>query len=170
MYNPSPGPTKHWKESIPPKRTDQRLLGFPWLISLNYHLFIYLFIYLLALNSLSYDLRWLIRKFQDVNALELVRNVKKRTFEHVRPTQTQINLHTRSPIRVFVILLRKLTIIGYSKCVQWRFWSDFTNAHADLNLRCAQMSKGTFFDVVAQLVPRLPQISYWIVALNALPD
>ena len=38
-----------------------------------------------------------------------------------------------------------------SKFAQWRFWSDCANAQADLNLRWAHMSKGTFSDVLANM-------------------
>ena len=41
-------------------------------------------------------------------------------------------------------------IIGYPKCLQWRFWSDYAHAQADLNLRWAHICKGTFSDVAAQ--------------------
>ena len=32
-----------------------------------------------------------------------------------------------------------------TSCEQWRYWSDYTNALADLSLRCAYMREGTFF-------------------------
>ena len=71
------------------------------------------------------------------------------------------------------VRMKKLCILGYPKCAKWRFWPDFTNAQADLNLRRAQLSEGTFSDVAAhldgwQLVPilsrefqnkRLPKLS-----------
>ena len=40
-------------------------------------------------------------------------------------------------------------ILGDPKCAQWRFWSDCANAQADLNLRWAHMSEGTFSDDTA---------------------
>ena len=45
----------------------------------------------------------------------------------------------RSRIRV-----KKLCIIGYPECAQWKFWSDCANALADPKRRWAQKSKGTF--------------------------
>ena len=39
---------------------------------------------------------------------------------------------------------KHLCILGYTKCALWRFWSDCANAQADLNLRWAHMSDGTF--------------------------
>ena len=41
-----------------------------------------------------------------------------------------------SLIRVFAIRMRKLCILGYPKCAQWRVWSHCTNAQAYMNLRC----------------------------------
>ena len=49
--------------------------------------------------------------------------------------------HPRSLIRVFISQMKKLCILGYPKCAQWRFWSDFSNAQVDLHLRLAPMSK-----------------------------
>ena len=56
-------------------------------------------------------------------------------------TKTQVSLHM---IRVFDVCMRKLCILGYPKCTQWWFWSDFANVKADLNLRWACMSEDTF--------------------------
>ena len=66
--------------------------------------------------------------------------------------------HSRSLIRVFVVRMKKVWILGYPKCAQWRFWSDCANAQADLNLRWAHMSKGTFYDFVARL--------FWLIELG----
>ena len=52
--------------------------------------------------------------------------------------------HPRCLIRVFVVRMKKLCILAYPKCGQWRFWSDCANAQADLNLRWPHMSEGTF--------------------------
>ena len=56
--------------------------------------------------------------------------------------------------------MKKLCILGYpkSKCTQWRFQS----ACADLNLRWAHMSEGTFSDVEAQYVLKL--LHYHIIS------
>ena len=74
----------------------------------------------------------------------LNRNVRKRTFWHVRPAKTQISLRICAVWPVFVVRMKKLCILGYPKCVQWRFWSDCANAQADLNFRWPHMSKVTF--------------------------
>ena len=58
----------------------------------------------------------------------------------------------RSLIRGFFVRLKKLCIRGYTKCVQWRFWSDCANAQSDLNLHWARMSVGTFSDVMTHNV------------------
>ena len=58
----------------------------------------------------------------------------------------------RSLIRVFVVRMKAVCILGYSKCVYWRFWSDCANAQADLNVRSAHMSQGTFFDAEPEIL------------------
>ena len=49
-----------------------------------------------------------------------------------------------SLISVFVVRMKKLCILGYPKCAQWRFWSDCANAQSDLNLHWVHMFEGTF--------------------------
>ena len=51
--------------------------------------------------------------------------------------------HPCSLIRVFVVCTKKLCILGYPKCAQWKFWSDCVKMQANLNLCWAHMSKGT---------------------------
>ena len=67
--------------------------------------------------------------------------------------------HPRSLIRVFVVHLKNSCIFGYSNFARKRFWSDCENAQADLNIRWAHMSEGTFSDVAALIysdqAPRL---------------
>ena len=80
------------------------------------------------------------------------------------PQRVKTNLLTRTPnedsnksahpcnlIRVFFVRVKKLCILAYPKCAQWRFWSACAKAQADLNLRRALISEGTFWDVVAFL-------------------
>ena len=57
----------------------------------------------------------------------------------------------RSLIRVFVVRTRNFCILGYPKCAQWRFWSDCANAQADLHLRWAHLSRGTFSDIAVRM-------------------
>ena len=64
----------------------------------------------------------------------------------MRPTKIQINLR-----------MKTLCIIGYPQAAQWRFWSDCADAQADLNLRLAHMSDGTFYDAVVQLI-----VHFWM--------
>ena len=66
--------------------------------------------------------------------------------------------YPRSLIRVFVLRMKKLCILGYPKCAQWRFWSDCAKAQADLNLRWAHMSEGTFSHITANLLFRSRQL------------
>ena len=72
--------------------------------------------------------------------------------------------HSHSLIRIFVVPMKNLCIRGYQKCGQWRFWSDCANAHADLNLRWAHISDGSFPDVAAQLY--LLRLKYYSSILN----
>ena len=64
----------------------------------------------------------------------------KRTFWHERPTKTQI--------RIRCLQENKLCFFRYPKCAQSRFWSDSANVQADLNLRWAHMSEGTFLPLL----------------------
>ena len=64
----------------------------------------------------------------------------------VHRTKTRISLR----IRTFVSM-KKLCILGYPKCAQWRFWSDCANAQADLNLRWAHISKLRFLPLQPKL-------------------
>ena len=75
-------------------------------------------------------------------------NLRKRTFRYVRLTKAA---HPRCLIRVFIVRTKKLCILGYPKCAQWRFWSDCANAQSDLNLRWAHISEGTSPGVAAYL-------------------
>ena len=53
--------------------------------------------------------------------------------------------HPRGLIEVFVVLMKKLCILGHPKCAQGRFWSDWANAQANLNLRWTHISEGIFW-------------------------
>ena len=70
---------------------------------------------------------------------------------HVRSMKTQISLRIRAVWSVFVVHMKKHSILGYPKCAEGRFRSDCANAQADLNLRWEHMSEGTFTDIVAQI-------------------
>ena len=60
--------------------------------------------------------------------------------------------HPHSLIRVFVVRVKKLCVLGYPKCSQWRFWSDCADAQVDLNLRWVYMSEGTFSHLEAPIL------------------
>ena len=47
---------------------------------------------------------------------------------------------------VFVAHMIELCILGYPECTQWWFWSDCSNAQADLYLRWVCMCEGMFAD------------------------
>ena len=68
-----------------------------------------------------------------------------------RPTKTQISLRIRAVWLESSLFAWRHCILGYPKCAQWRFWSECADAQADLNLRWAHMSEGTFSDVADQL-------------------
>ena len=65
-------------------------------------------------------------------------------------------VHLHSLIRAFVVRIKKLCILGYPKYAQWRFWSDCAHSQADLNVRSAPTSKGTFPDVSAHFCQIYP--------------
>ena len=44
------------------------------------------------------------------------------TYDH--NDKVNLPVHYRSLIRGFIIRMKKLCILDYQKCVQWRFWSD----------------------------------------------
>ena len=52
--------------------------------------------------------------------------------------------HLCSLIRVFAIHKKKLCILGLPKSAQWRFWSAWTTAKADLNLCWAHFRRYIF--------------------------
>ena len=74
--------------------------------------------------------------------------VKKRTFWHVRRTKTQISLRMRAVWSESSLSAWRNFHPWQSKMRPGRFWSDFANAQADLNLRW------TFMSEVAQLDAR----------------
>ena len=79
------------------------------------------------------------------------KNKTKRTFWHVRRTKTQINLHIRAVVTVFVVHMKKRCSLSYPKFAHWRFWWDCcANVQADPNLRLAQMSEDTISFVSVQ--------------------
>ena len=54
-----------------------------------------------------------------------------------------------SLIGVFIVCIKKLCVLGYPKCTRWRFWSDYANTQADLNLCWAYMSRCVFWHGVS---------------------
>ena len=81
------------------------------------------------------------------------RSIRKLTFWQVPPMKIQISFCIHAfLIRVVVACIKKLCILSYLKRTQWRFWWDFMNAKADLNLCWAHMSEGRFSDIVAPIL------------------
>ena len=65
-----------------------------------------------------------------------------------------------------IICLKKLCILGYPKYTQWRFWSDWGNAQADLNPPGMHMSNGTFSDVTVHLLFHHKYIKWTLPSMN----
>ena len=62
-------------------------------------------------------------------------------------TKTQISLRAHGLIRVFMARMKNRCILDFPENIQWKFWTKFAKAQADLSIRCAHMSEGTFSDV-----------------------
>ena len=75
--------------------------------------------------------------------------------------QTNEPASPHSLFRVFAVRMKIICILGYPKCVQWRLWSDCTNAQAARNLHWTHLSEGTFSDVAAQYRPRADATVCW---------
>ena len=58
--------------------------------------------------------------------------------------------HPHSLIYVFVVHIRKRCNLGYSKCAQWRFWSDCEKVQANLTFEGRTYPKERFSEVEAQ--------------------
>ena len=65
------------------------------------------------------------------------------TFTQTCAPNEDSNQHAppHSLIRIGVLRIQKLCILGYSIYVQWRFWSDCSNAQTDLIIRSAITKK-----------------------------
>ena len=72
------------------------------------------------------------------------RNGRKHTFWYVRPTKIQIRLRIRAVWSEPSLSISRKFASVYSKCTQWRFWSDCANAQSDLNLRWGTCLKVRF--------------------------
>ena len=53
----------------------------------------------------------------------------------VRPAKTQISLGIRPVWSVFAVRMKKPWALTYPMSAQWRLWSDWADAQADLSLR-----------------------------------
>ena len=76
-------------------------------------------------------------------------NVRKRTISHESLTKTQITCVSAQTDQSCGVRKKKLFIIEYQNCTEYRLWSDCANALVNLKLRWANMSKGTFLDFAA---------------------
>ena len=67
---------------------------------------------------------------------------QRKTTDLLRCTLNEDSNHTahpRSPIRVFVLGMKRLCFIVYSKCTQWNLLADYANAQPVLNSLGAQI-------------------------------
>ena len=62
------------------------------------------------------------------------RDMTKPTNWHVCPAKTQISLGIRPVWSVFPVRMRKPWVLSYPVSPQWRIWSDWADAQADLSL------------------------------------
>ena len=67
----------------------------------------------------------------------------------VRPVKTQISLGIRPVWPVFTVGIKKPRVLSNPLSVQWRLWSDWVDAQADLNLCSAHIPFCWFCHVVA---------------------
>ena len=59
----------------------------------------------------------------------------KATKWHVRPVKTQISLGICPVWSVFAVRKKKAWVLSYPLSAQWKLWSDWADAQADLSLR-----------------------------------
>ena len=69
--------------------------------------------------------------------------------------------HPYSLIRVFVVRVKKRSILGYPICDLWRFRSDCANTQADLNLHKAYISEVTFLGVAAETIGAFQTMNFF---------
>ena len=96
----------------------------------------------------------------------------KITFEPPRDKTNKMNCapsedsdqpgHLPSLIRVFAVCMKKHWALKYLLSAQWRLWSDWADAQADLSLRWAHMSFCWFCHGGAHLLPLKTHISLLI--------
>ena len=72
----------------------------------------------------------------------------------VHPAKT----HLPSLIRVFAVCMKKHWALNYLLSVQWRLWSDWADAQADLSLCLANMSFCWFCHAAAQMIQFLSRL------------
>ena len=77
------------------------------------------------------------------------RNVRKRTSDMCSQWRLKSVCASAQSDQSSLSAWTNFAPLAIQKCVERRFWSDCTNAQADLKLRWAHMSEGTFFDVRA---------------------
>ena len=87
-------------------------------------------------------------RYTSSRVYRLSRNVRQSTFVHVHPRKIQVSLRYYNFYRAYFGQTRILI----SSCGQQRLFLECADAQADLSLRLARMSEGTFSYMAVQLV------------------
>ena len=90
------------------------------------------------------------KKHAELPSMQRVKNIHAATWENV-PSDMCCQWRLKSACVFaawsdFVAHMIELCILGYPECTQWWFWSDCSNAQADLYLRWVCMCEGMFAD------------------------
>ena len=81
----------------------------------------------------------------------LCHNVRKHTFGHFPSEESNPSVRSRSLIRIYTECILDSHGCKLSSCIQRRLWSDYVAVQADLSLRWAHISEGTFSQVTVHL-------------------
>ena len=91
------------------------------------------------------------KKKKKKKKIHMSRNVRKRTFGHVRPVTIQIRLSVRAVWSVSSLDAYWIPKDSTFLHVNNEDWSEFIDAQTNLSLRWAHMLEGTFSHVVVHL-------------------
>ena len=81
---------------------------------------------------MTINLKWLLQARSHLQ--QMSHHMTKPTKWHVRPAKTQISLGIRPVWSVFAVHRKKHWALNYLLSAQWRLWSDWVDAQADLSL------------------------------------
>ena len=83
-----------------------------------------------------------------INLSRLMSNPAK---QHVHPAKTQISLGICPVWLVFAVHMKKAWVLSYPLSAQWRLWSDWADAQADLSLCLVHRSFSWFCHEAVQI-------------------